>query len=148
MTDQIKISKIDIQHYKELECLFKEFAEFEKMPELMTNSAQQMTEEAAYLNGFVALNKDNEVIGYATYFYAYFTWVGKSLYMDDLYVKPKYRGKGLGSKLINQVITKAKTDNCKRLRWQVSDWNKPAIAFYKKLGAAISPTEMNCDITF
>ena len=59
-----------------------------------------------------------------TYFYAYYTWSGKSMYMDDLYVRADSRGQGVGSKLINRVIEQAKADKCKRLRWQVSEWNK------------------------
>lgn len=144
----MKIRNIELDDFKELNILFQEFAEFEKLPELMTNTYDQMVSEKEFLNGFVAVNEKEEVIGYATFFFAYFTWVGKSLYMDDLYVKPDYRGKGIGSMLINEIINKAKLENCKRLRWQVSDWNKPAIEFYKSLGASISPVESNCDINF
>lgn len=144
----ITVRQLNPDDYLCLEKLFAEFAEFENHPELMTNSAEQMQDETNYLNGFVAVNESNEVIGYATYFFAYFTWVGKSLYMDDLYVTNDYRGKGIGTKLINKIIEKAKQENCKRLRWQVSDWNKPAIKFYESLGAKISPVESNCDINF
>lgn len=144
--NNITITPITESHYPELIELFQEFAEFEKHPELMTNKLEQMQIESELINGFVALNSHNKVIGYATCFFAYFTWVGKSLYMDDLYVTPKYRGQSIGTELINKVIEKAKSENCKRLRWQVSNWNTPAIEFYKKLGAKISPIEMNCDL--
>jgi len=142
----IKIRSIISTDYESLINLFKEFAEFEKLPELMTNTTAKMQAEQEYINGFVAVNEKNKVIAYATYFFAYFTWVGKSLYMDDLYVKQEYRGTGIGTKLINKVIEKAKTEKCARLRWQVSDWNKPAIKFYESLGAKISPIESNCDM--
>lgn len=142
------IRPIEQRDYNSLEKLFLEFAEFEKLPDLMTNSAKQMENEKEFLKGFVVENKNNEVIAYVTYFFAYFTWVGKSLYMDDLYVTQKYRGTGIGTKLINKVIEKAKDEKCARLRWQVSEWNKPAIQFYKSLGAKISPIESNCDMNF
>lgn len=142
----MQIRPITEKYFKSLEILFKEFAKFEKHPEMMTNSANQMLAEKEFINGFVAVNETNEVIGYATYFFAYFTWVGKSLYMDDLYVMQSYRGKGFGTQLIKKIIEKAETEHCKRLRWQVSDWNKPALAFYESLGAKISPVESNCDI--
>lgn len=111
----------------------------------MINSVEQMTEESDYVNGFVVENDSGELIGYATCFYAYFTWIGKSLYMDDLYVKPDYRRQGLGQKLIDSVINKAKLDKCKKVRWQVSNWNQNAIDFYKSIGATVDSVESNCD---
>ena|SRR5665647_121336 len=126
--------------------LFREFAHFENLDERMTNSVEQMKTEKAYFNCFVAVNSRNEIVGYATYFFAYFTWTGKSLYMDDLYVKESHRGEGIGTLLINQVIAYAKASNCHKLRWQVSDWNAPAIGFYKSLGAVVDAQERNCDL--
>lgn len=141
----LKIRPIKETDYEELISMFKEFAAFQKMPDKMINSVEKMTAESNYLTGFVVENDSGELIGYATYFYAYYTWIGKSLYMDDLYVKPEYRRKGLGQKLIESVINKAKTDNCKKVRWQVSDWNQNAIDFYKSIGAKVDNTESNCD---
>ena len=141
----MKIRPIAKADYKELISMFNEFATFQKMPEKMVNSVEQMTDESDYLNGFVVENDSGELIGYATYFYAYFTWIGKSLYMDDLYVKPDYRRQGLGQNLIDSVISKAKLDKCKKVRWQVSKWNQNAIDFYKSLGATVDNIESNCD---
>ena len=105
-----------------------------------------METESEFIHGFVVVNESAAIIGYVTYFYAYYTWIGKSMYMDDLYVKQDYRGKGIGTKLINKVIEKAKTDKCNKLRWQVAEWNKPAIDFYKNLGAIVDSVESNCDL--
>ena len=66
--------------------------------------------------------------------------------MDDLYVKESYRGKGIGSMLIQKVIEYAQSAQCHKLRWQVSDWNAPAIRFYKSLGGVIDAQERNCDL--
>ena len=142
----IRIREITKSDFPSLINLFKEFASFEKQPEKMVNTVELMERDKNLVNGFVAETDDNKIIGYTTYFYAYFTWVGKSLYMDDLYVKPEYRGQGLGTQLINKIINFAKEENCNRLRWQVSDWNEPAKAFYKSLGAKISGVEQNCDL--
>ncbi len=142
----ITIRQIKVDDYVELISLFTEFATFEKLPKKMINSVDKMIAEQEYFNGFVALNDLGEIVGYATYFFAYYTWVGKSLYMDDLYVKAKFRGHGIGTKLINEVIKYAKTTNCHKVRWQVSEWNKPAIDFYKSLGASIDNVESNCDL--
>jgi len=144
----ITIQPITESDFEELITLFKEFATFEKLPDSMINSVEKMKNEKEYLNGFTARDENGELAGYVTYFYAYYTWVGKSLYMDDLYVREKYRGKGVGSMLINRIITLAEKENCNRLRWQVSDWNHPAIKFYKSLGAEINEVERNCDLIF
>lgn len=144
----IRIEPITENDFEELIALFQEFAIFEKMPDSMTNSVEKMKREKEYFKGFTARNENGDLLGYATYFYAYYTWVGKSLYMDDLYVREKYRGKGVGTALINKVISLAKEEKCNRLRWQVSNWNHPAIKFYKSLGADINETERNCDLIF
>ncbi len=144
----VTIRKIDERDFLVLISLFKEFALFEKLPEKMTNSVEQMLREKEYLTGFVAVNDEDEILGYATYFFGYYTWIGKSLYMDDLYVRPDFRGAGVGTKLIKEVIAFAKAENCKKLRWQVSEWNQPAIDFYKSLGANVDAVESNCDLVF
>ncbi|TRX58434.1 GNAT family N-acetyltransferase [Fulvivirga sp. M361] len=124
--------------------LFREFALFEKLPEKMTNSVEQMMKEKEFFNGYVAESEEKKIIGYATYFFSYHTWTGKSLYMDDLYVKEAHRHKGIGKKLLGAVIEFARKEKCHELRWQVSNWNKHARKFYKKIGATIDDVELNC----
>ena len=68
------------------------------------------------------------------------------MYVDDLFVKNSFRNKGIGKQLLNAVINMAKENGCKKVRWQVSDWNTNAIDFYKSLGAEINNTERNCDL--
>lgn len=144
----VSIRKIEEHDFPALISLFHEFALFEKLPEKMTNTVEQMFMEKEHLTGFVAVNKENEIVGYVTYFFGYYTWIGKSLYMDDLYVRPGCRAAGVGTKLINEVIAFAKAESCKKLRWQVSEWNQPAIDFYKSLGANVDAVESNCDLVF
>jgi len=144
----VTIRPIEERDYATLILLFQEFACFEKLPEKMTNSVEKMLAEKEFLTGFVAVNPGNEILGYVTYFFGYYTWIGKSLYMDDLYVRPDFRGAGVGTKLIKEVIAFAKAENCKKLRWQVSEWNQPAIDFYKSLGANVDAVESNCDLVF
>lgn len=143
---QYTLRPITDNDFEYLIALFKEFALFEKLPEKMTNSVEQMQKEKDFIKGFVAISEPNEIIGYATYFFAYYTWIGKSLYMDDLYVRNDFRGQGIGTKLINKVIEHAKEERCNKLRWQVSEWNTPAIEFYKSIGASIDGVESNCDL--
>ncbi|NDV47300.1 GNAT family N-acetyltransferase [Paludibacter sp. 221] len=132
--------------FEKLIILFEEFALFEKVPEKMLNTAERMRAEKDFFNCFVAENSENEIVGYAIFFFFYLSWSGKSLYMDDLYVKEKFRGEGIGTDLINNVIFFAKENNCHKLRWQVSNWNEKAINFYKKIGAEIDEDERNCNL--
>lgn len=143
----VRIENIVAADFNELIALIREFASFERLPEKMTNSAEKMNEDRDFFHGFAAKDQDNRIVGYVTFFFAYYTWTGKSLYMDDLYVRPEYRGKGIGSELIGSVIRFAQKERCRLLRWQVADWNTPAIAFYKKLGAEINRVDMNCDLS-
>jgi len=142
----IKIRSVEERDFAQIVELFKEFATFEKLPEKMTNSVDKMLAEKDFFTCFVAETGDKKIVGYATYFFCYYTWIGKSLYMDDLYVKPEYRASGIGTMLINKVIEFARHSQCRKLRWQVSGWNKPAIGFYTNIGATIEDTEHNCDL--
>lgn len=143
---EIDIRNAEENDFQQIVGLFNEFAMFEKLPGKMTNSVDRMIGEKDFFSCFVAVTSDNIIIGYASYFFCYYTWIGKSLYMDDLYVKTEYRTKGIGTKLMNKVIEFAKESNCHKLRWQVSEWNKPAVEFYKNIGAEIDSVEQNCDL--
>ena len=92
---EINIRKAETSDFNQINALFKELAEFENLPEMMTNTVERMVAEKDYFNCFVAETSDNQIVGYATYFFCYYTWIGKSLYMDDLYVKTDFRGQGL-----------------------------------------------------
>jgi len=77
-----------------------------------------------------------EPAGFALYFWNYSTWLGKpGLYLEDLFVRPRFRGKGIGRALLVHLARVAVKNNCGRLVWQVLDWNTPAIEFYESLGA-------------
>jgi ribosomal protein S18 acetylase RimI-like enzyme len=70
------------------------------------------------------------------YFHNFSTFVGKpGIYLEDLYVKPEHRGKGIGKRLLRELAKIAVTRGCGRLEWSVLDWNEPAIKFYKSLHA-------------
>ena len=132
---KLKIRKANEEDFPAIFSLIQELASFEKAPEKLTNSVEQMIEEKKHIQCFVAETESKEIIGIAQYFFAYFTWSGKSLYLGDLYVKEKYRKKKVGLKLFNKIVEVAKEENCKRLTWQVLNWNNSAIEFFKRLGA-------------
>lgn len=79
---------------------------------------------------------DDQAVGFAVYFLNYSTWLGRDgLYLEDLYVTPEQRGKGLGGALLKHLAKIAVTRNCGRFEWSVLDWNEPAIRFYESIGA-------------
>ena len=85
----------------------------------------------------VLLAEDNgQVVGFALFFHNYSTFVGKpGIYLEDLFVEPACRGKGLGKALLQALAKLAIERDCGRLEWAVLDWNEPSIQFYQALGA-------------
>ncbi|MDQ2834775.1 MAG: GNAT family N-acetyltransferase [Acidobacteriota bacterium] len=74
--------------------------------------------------------------GFALYFFNYSTWRGHTgIHIEDLYVRPEYRGKGIGKALLTRVAEIAVAEGCTRLQWDVLEWNTPAIGFYEEMGA-------------
>jgi GNAT superfamily N-acetyltransferase len=77
-------------------------------------------------------------VGFALYFYNYSTWRGHAgIYLEDLYVSPEHRGKGIGRALLTRVAAIAVAEGCPRYEWAVLDWNQPSIDFYHSLGAVM-----------
>jgi GNAT superfamily N-acetyltransferase len=116
-------------------------AEYERAPEKAI-----ATEKDLLRDGFGPEPKFRVVIaeweqtpaGFAFFFYNYSTWYGKpGLYLEDLFVKPEFRGKGIGKALLRHLAGIAVRENCYGMRWLVLDWNTPAIDFYKALGGEI-----------
>ncbi|NBB22896.1 GNAT family N-acetyltransferase [Runella sp. CRIBMP] len=126
--------------------LIQEFAVFQKTPEKVTITLDQMLENKDLFQCLVVEIEDAQLIGFASFFLAYYSWSGKALYLDDLYVKKEFRGYQIGTQLLDRLIDYANAEQCKKVRWQVSNWNKEAIEFYKKMGAKVDDTEINCDL--
>ena len=129
--------------------LIKELAEYEKAPEQVINTVEQMLKdgfgEKPIFDLLVAETNDN-IVGIAIYFIKYSTWKGKCLYLDDIVVQESLRGKGIGRKLFDAVAAEAKLQNCQHLQWQVLNWNEPAINFYKKYDTVFDDEWINCKI--
>lgn len=109
----------------------------------VTNTLAQMQEENNSIHFFLA-EHNGEAIGMALYYFAYSSWVGKSIHLDDLYVQEQYRGNGIGTKLLYALFEVAQEEGCSRLRWEVEEQNLPAQQFYTGLGAKLSDKWFNC----
>lgn len=124
--------------------LIRELAEYEKASGQVSNSVEQMKKEKDYFMCYVAESDKKEIIGMALFYFVYYTWVGKSLYLDDIYVRKEFRKNRVGSALMRKVFEVAEAEDCKRIRWQVLDWNEPAIEMYRSIGAMIEDEWLNC----
>lgn len=77
-----------------------------------------------------------EVVGFALYYFTFSTFMGRpTLYLEDLFVQPDYRGRGIGKHLFSALVKTAQAQGCGRMEWSVLKWNQPAIDFYEQLGA-------------
>ena len=86
-------------------------------------------------------------VAFALTYFAYSTWKGVCLYLEDIYVEPDYRGRGIGMALIRQCVEFAHGHGCQRVMWQALDWNQPAIDFYLGLGATIMKEWLSLRLT-
>lgn len=125
--------------------LLIEFATFHGSADKVYTTAEQLKCDKDLFQCLVAVAIDNRIIGFASHFFTYYSWSGKALYIDDLYVTQTFRKQGVGKKLLDAIVQKAKDNSCFKVRWQTSKWNSDAIAFYKKYGAEIDEVEINCD---
>jgi|SRR6476661_1663230 len=126
--------------------LIKELAEFERAPEAVTNTLEAMQHDGfgpAPIFSFFVLEQGSTIIGLALYYTAYSTWKGRMMYLEDLVVTESARRGGYGKLLFDAVVAEARATGAKRMKWQVLDWNEPAIGFYKKLGANIENEWLN-----
>lgn len=119
--------------------LIKELAEYEKLLHLVKTTEKNIEEVLFGENKFIEVliaEYEGKLAGQALFFKNFSTFLGKpGIYLEDLYVKPEFRGKGIGKALLMKIIALAKERDYGRVEWCVLDWNKPAIDFYKSLGA-------------
>ena len=130
--------------------LIHELALYEKAPEEVTVNFDHFVESGFGENpvwwAFVA-EVDNIIEGFALCYTRYSTWKGQRLYLEDLLVTEKLRGKGVGKLLFDRLIEVCKKGNYSGMVWQVLDWNEPAINFYKKYkGVQIDNGWLNCSM--
>lgn len=124
------------------ELIFKligELAEYEKLSHEVVATPESLHETifcAKSATEVLIAEVDSEPVGFALYFTTYSTFLARNgIYLEDVYVRPANRGKGVGKRLLAEVARIAVNRNSGRLEWSVLDWNTPAIEFYDSLGA-------------
>ncbi len=131
--------------------LIKELAVFENAPNEVEVSVDEMMNWGFgqdKIFDFFVLEKESVIVGIAVYYYKYSTWKGKCLFLEDIIVTESERKNGYGKLLFNEVVKVAKAKKVRRMEWQVLDWNKAAIEFYKKYQANLDGEWINCKLTF
>lgn len=134
------IRKAEAEDCKAALDLIHELALYEKAPQEVELSLEQLTDDGFGENPIYELfvaEEESEIIGIAIFYEKYSTWKGRCTYLEDLIVTKNKRGIGAGKALFEAVIQYAKEKNSGRMEWQVLDWNKPAIDFYKSYEAEL-----------
>lgn len=130
--------------------LVKELAAYENAPNEVEVTIKEMTNwgfGTDHIFDFYVAETNNTIIGIAIYYFKYSTWKGKCLFLEDIIVTESQRGNGIGKLLFNKIIEVAKESKVRRMEWQVLDWNKTAIDFYKKYDATLDGEWINCKLT-
>jgi GNAT superfamily N-acetyltransferase len=139
--NRLKIRKAKMKDVPLIYSLIKELADYEKLSHEVSATEKDLIKNIFGSNKYAEVllgYYDNEPVGMALFFHNYSTFKGKpGLYLEDLYVKPKFRGKGIGKSLLKEIIKIAYKRKCSRVEWAVLDWNQPAIDFYKRMGAEV-----------
>jgi GNAT superfamily N-acetyltransferase len=127
--------------------LIKELAVFEKKPEEVVISEDMLLRDGFGIHPlyhcFVA-EHEGVIVGLALTYKKYSTWKGPCIFLEDIIVRQSFRRSGIGRRLFEEVIAYASSQNAGRLEWQVLDWNKTAISFYKKFGVEFDESWINC----
>jgi len=134
----VKIRPATEADIPDIHALMFELAVYEKDPEAVFTSPEEYLEDfrKGLFESMVA-EIDGKIVGMTLYFMAYSSWKGKMLYLDDFVVNAAYRRFGIGQLLYDAFMAEAKLRGCRLVKWQVLDWNEPAIQFYQKNHAII-----------
>lgn len=161
---KIKVRKAKKEDLPSVLSLIKELASYEKAPEEVKVTAKELEKDGfgkkKIFECFVACltpsfpplleerGPEGAVVGIALYYIKYSTWKGKCIYLDDIIVTESLRGHGIGKQLFEAVLQVAKKMKARKLEWQVLEWNKPAINFYKKYSTVFDAEWINCKLAF
>lgn len=135
---KLTIRAAEVSDIPEILAFIRDLAVYEKLEDQVVVTAEKLREqlfEQQRASCLIALEAATPV-GFALYFYNFSTFLGRpGLYLEDLFIKPEFRGQGYGKQLLLHLRQVAIEESCGRMEWSVLDWNTPAIDFYKSLGA-------------
>lgn len=146
---EFEIRKGTVEDIPGVYSLVEELAVYEKAPDEVVTTPEEYVEllEDGLFELIVA-DADGEIVGMALYYFTFSTWKGKMLYLEDFVVRQNQRGKGIGQAVFDAVIDEARRTNCAMMKWQVLDWNEPAIRFYDKYQAVFDKGWWNGKLFF
>lgn len=146
---EIKIRKAEKSDMPGVLALVQELAEYEKAAHEVIMTVADYERDgfgAQPLFGCFVAEKNGTIVGISLYYWRYSTWKGKRLYLEDIVVREKERGHGIGKLLFDRTMQEALDENCSGMLWQVLDWNEPALNFYKKYNARIASDWLNASL--
>ena len=138
MTNKVLIRPATESDIPGIHALVYELAVYEKEPEAVFTTPEEYLED--FRNGLFeshVAEMEGKIVGMTLFFMMYSSWKGKMLYLDDFVVNEQYRRFGVGQKLYDAFIEEGRRRGCRLVKWQVLDWNEPAIKFYEKNEAII-----------
>jgi len=149
--ESVRIEPAHPQHAAVLLSLVRELARFEKLEHQVVASEEQLRQELGAARPVIeaCLAWDGEqAVGFALFFHNFSTFLGRrGLYLEDLYVVPAARRRGVGRALISHLASVAVARGCGRFEWAVLDWNRHAIDFYRSIGAELLSDWRICRVT-
>ncbi len=131
--------------------LVKELAFYEKLPDEVATTVNDYEEhfKSGLFEAIVGLTMpEQKIVGMALYYPTFSTWKGKMMYLEDFVITQKHRKNGLGQLIFNKFLKISEQKGAKLVKWQVLDWNEPAIKFYEKNGATIEKDWYNGKLFF
>lgn len=138
MEEKFEIRKAKREDIKLIYSFIKELAEYEKMSDEVIATEETLSYWLfdKKIGETLFIMVDGKEAGFALYFFNFSTFVGRTvLYLEDLYIRKEYRGRGYGTRVFKELAKIATQNDCKRFEWCCLNWNTPSIAFYKSLGA-------------
>lgn len=151
MSNLIEVSPATSEDVPTILSFIRGLAEYEKLTHQCIATEQSLREtlfgDRPFAEVLIA-RLDGTPAGFALFFHNYSTFLARpGIYLEDLFVLPELRGKGVGKALLIALAKIARDRNCGRLEWSVLDWNEPAVGFYQRLGATVMPDWRICRLT-